>query len=144
MQVKYGCSIHCQLFICWQEFNDDVLVISDLNSQYFITTQNWWQKRCYCSYLSKSTTISQCLVWGKRSTAVDFTGWNGSDAGRFLTLLRACPKFVVPLKPPLAFTFSGGPSFKGMHNSTAFASKLSGLQDMYLQRSTIQYKSLLI
>ena len=65
MQVKYGCSIHCQLFICWQEFNDDVLVINDLNSQYFITTQNWDKRDATVATSQKAQPFHNVWCEGK-------------------------------------------------------------------------------
>lgn len=90
-------------------------------------------------HLSKSITISQWIVCGNKSTAIALTGLKGSDGGIFLTLWRAWPtllipfQLVLPLHPPFPFSAFRS-AFSGVHNSTALASKLWGLQDMYLQR----------
>jgi hypothetical protein len=83
-----------------------------------------------CVYLSRSITISQCGVCGKRSTAMALTGWNGSETGIDLALCRARPALLILLHPRLfLFPFSIF-SGDGVQSSIAFATKLSGLQEM--------------
>jgi len=58
-------------------------------------------------YLSRSITSSQCGVCGKRSTAMAFTGRNGSETGIDLALCRARPALLIFLHPRLfLFPFS--------------------------------------
>lgn len=82
------------------------------------------------TYLSRSITSSQCTVCGKRSTAMAFTGWKGSEGGIDLALCRARPVLLIFLHPRLfLFPFSIL-SGDGVQSSIAFATKLSGLQEM--------------
>lgn len=82
------------------------------------------------TYLSRSITNSQCGVCGKRSTAIAFTGWNASEMGIDLALCRAKPALLMFLHPLLSLfpfsIFTGD----GVQSSIAFATKVSGLQDM--------------
>ena len=92
-------------------------------------------------YLSKSISISQCGVCGKRSTAMAFTGRKGSETGIDLAQCRAKPALLMFLQPRLSFfpflTFSTD----GVKSSMAFATKLSGLQEIYLRnRKRIEFR----
>lgn len=81
-------------------------------------------------YLSRSITNSQCGVCGKRSTAIAFTGWKASEMGIDLALCLARPAllmFLHPLLSLLPFSIFAG---DGVQSSIAFATRLSGLQDM--------------
>lgn len=64
-----------------------------------------------------------------------FTGWKGSELGIDFTLCRARPALLMFLQARLSFfpfsLFSG----LGVQSSIAFATKLSGLQEMYLHAS---------
>jgi hypothetical protein len=81
------------------------------------------------TYLSRSITISQCGVCGKRSTATDFTGRKGSEMGIDLTLCRAKPALLIFLHALFLFPFSTF-SGEGVQSSIALATKVSGLQEM--------------
>lgn len=80
-------------------------------------------------YLSSSITISQCGVWGNRSTAMALTGLKGSDEGIDLVLCRAKPAALMLLHPLFPFAFSDL-SEVGVQSSMAFATRLSGLQEI--------------
>lgn len=51
------------------------------------------------SYLSRSITISQWSVWGKRSTAMALTGLKASEVGIDLALCRAKAAMPIFLRP---------------------------------------------
>lgn len=88
-----------------------------------------WHLGLWSNYLSKSITISQCEVCGKRSTAMAFTGWKGFDMGMDLALCLAKPALLMFLHPLLSLFFSIL-SGDGVQSSIAFATKVSGLHDM--------------
>ena len=81
------------------------------------------------TYLSRSITISQCGVCGKRSTAMAFTGRKGSEMGIDLVLCRAKPALLIFLHALFLFPFSNF-SGEGVQSSIALATKVSGLQEM--------------
>jgi len=75
-------------------------------------------------HLSKSITISQCGVWGNRSTAIALLGID-------FVLCRARPALLIDRHPRLPLFFSCF-SDVGVQSSIALATRLSGLQEMYL------------
>lgn len=81
----------------------------------------------------KSMTISQWMVWGKRSTAIDLTGWKCWELGMDLVLCLARPALLI-LRHPLFPLFFSGLSVVGVQSSIAFATKESGLQEIYLYK----------
>jgi hypothetical protein len=82
-------------------------------------------------HLSKSITISQCGVWGNRSTAIALLGIKGSELGIDFVLCRARPALLIDRHPRLPLFFSCF-SDVGVQSSIALATRLSGLQEMYL------------
>lgn len=69
------------------------------------------------------------MVCGNRSTAIALTGRKGSEAGIDLALCRARPALLMFLHA-LLFLFFSIFSGDGVQSSIAFATKLSGLQEM--------------
>ena len=82
-------------------------------------------------HLSKSITISQCSVCGNRSTAIALLGIKGSELGIDFVLCRARPALLIDRQPRLPLFFSCF-SDVGVQSSIALATRLSGLQEMYL------------
>lgn len=62
-----------------------------------------------------------------------FTGWKGSEIGIDLALCRAKPALLMFLQPRLSFFPFSTFSEDGVQSSMAFATKLSGLQEIYLR-----------
>jgi hypothetical protein len=83
-------------------------------------------------HLSKSITISQCEVWGNRSTAIALLGMKGSELGMDFVRCLARPAALIDRHPRLPLFFSCF-SDVGVHSSIALATRLSGLQEMYLR-----------
>lgn len=88
------------------------------------------KKALTSTYLSRSITSSQCGVCGKRSTAIAFTGWKASEMGMDLARCRARPAMLLFLHPLLSFFTFSLVAGEGVQSSIAFATKVSGLQDM--------------
>ncbi len=85
-------------------------------------------------HLSKSITISQCEVWGNKSTAMALLGTNGSELGIDFVRCLARPALLMVRHPRFPLFFSCF-SDDGVHSSIALATRLSGLQEMYLVKT---------
>jgi hypothetical protein len=76
-------------------------------------------------------TISQCEVWGNKSTAMALLGTKGSELGIDFVLCLARPALLMfrHARWPLFFSLF---SDVGVQSSIALATRVSGLQEMYL------------
>lgn len=76
-------------------------------------------------------TISQCEVWGNRSTAMALFGTKGSELGIDFVLCLARLALLMFRHPrwPLFFSLF---SDVGVQSSIALAISVSGLQEIYL------------
>lgn len=150
IQTQFWCKIDKLVFLSTINhyiLNSHVNVVWIFKKSNWNFISGWWFKQagaCYklahkqnmCSqerswfiYLSMSSTISQCGVCGKRSTAMALTGWKGSEQGIDLSLCRAKPALLIFLHPLLfLFPFSVFPA-DGVQSSIEFATRVSILQD---------------
>lgn len=70
-----------------------------------------------------------------------FTGRKGSETGIDLARCLAKPALLMFLQPRLSFFPFSTLSGDGVQSSMAFATKLSGLQEMYLQdRKRVEFR----